>query len=120
MAWKDARGSGRVAVTAVRQVAHSDQTGSHHAKSRRDEATRSTNPPSGQSLSRRVLVGAGVAVVVLALVAFLVLRGGGSTPSASPAPRSPAPTASASPTGPTAVDVMTASQPSGKWKLVIV
>lgn len=115
MAWKDARGSTRVAVTGVRQVAHADDSGSR-AKSRHDESTRAAQ----RSLSPRVLVGAGAVLVVLALVAFLAFRGGDSGVAAGTPSTTPAPTASASPTGPSPVEVLTASAPAGTWKLVMV
>jgi hypothetical protein len=67
-----------------------------------------------------VLAGAGVAVVVLALIAFLALRGGDD-----PAPRAatvggPATPSSSAPPEPTAAEVLEESAPSGVYKVVIV
>ena len=67
MAWEETRGTSRVALAAARHVAHADD-----AKTRTDEATRLPV----RSPRPRLLVGAGAALVVLALVAFLALRGG--------------------------------------------
>lgn len=110
MAWKETRGSSRVVLAAARHVAHADD-----AKARSDEATRLPT----RSLRPRVLAGAGAAVIVLALIAFLTLRGGADdTPSAALVKSTPS--ASATPTGPSPADVLEESHPSGVWKLVIV
>jgi hypothetical protein len=112
MAWKETRGSSRVALAAARHVAHADD-----AKARTDEATRLPT----RSLRPRVLAGVGASVVVLALVAFLAVRGGAADDETHPAALvESTPSASATPTEPTPADVLEESHPSGVWKLVIV
>jgi hypothetical protein len=112
MAWEETRGASRVVVAGARHVAHADD-----AKARADEASRLPT----KSLRPRVLAGAGAGAVVLALVAFLVLRGGSDDPvdRAALADTDPTPTASA-PAEPTAAEVLTGSMPSGVYRLVIV
>ena len=110
MAWEETRGSSRVVLAAARHVAHADD-----AKARTDEATRLP----ARSLRPRVLAGVGAAVVVLALIAFLTLRGGADDARPVALVKS-TPSASATPTEPSPADVLEESHPSGLWKLVIV
>ncbi len=111
MTWEDTRGASRVVVTGVRQVAHADD-----AKSRVDEASRLPT----KSLRPRVLVGAGAAVVVLALIAFLMLRGGEDTTDRAALTKAPVTPSASTPIEPTAAEVLRESAPSGVFKLVIV
>ena len=110
MAWEETRGSSRVVLAAARHVAHADD-----AKARTDEATRLR----ARSLRPRVLAGVGAAVIVLALIAFLTLRGGADDARTVALVKS-TPSASATPTEPSPADVLEESHPSGLWKLVIV
>jgi hypothetical protein len=99
-----------VVLAGARHVAHADD-----AKGRSDEASR----PPGRSLRPRVLAGAGVALVVLALIAFLLMRGG-DKPTDRAALVDVEPTPSSSPRSPTPADVLTESAPTGVWKVVVV
>jgi len=110
VAWEETRGTSRVALAAARHVAHADD-----AKTRTDEATRLPV----RSPRRAILIGAGAAVVVLALVAYLALRGGADDTRPAALVDS-TPSATATPTGPSPADVLGESHPSGVWKLVVV
>ena len=110
MSWEETRGAARVAVAGARSVAHADD-----AKARSDEATRLP----ARSLRPRVLAGVGVAVVVLALIAFLAFRGDAdkADPAASAKVGS---TPSATPSAPTPAELLTEAAPSGVYKVTIV
>ena len=111
MAWEEARGASRAASAVARRQAHADD-----AKARTHEGSRLPV----RSLRPRILAGAGAALLLLALVAFLATRGGDDgTPSALATTR---PTPSASPSEEsvaTPAEVLEESQPSGVWKLVV-
>jgi hypothetical protein len=109
VAWEETRGSTSVAVASARQVAHADD-----AKSRVDEASRLPT----RSLRPRVLVGAGVGLAVLGLVAFLVLRGGDEESPEAAAPEPTSEPTGAAPAEQTAAEVLAGSVPSGEWRVV--
>jgi hypothetical protein len=109
MAWEETRGSSRAVLAGARHVAHADD-----AKGRTDETSRLPV----RSLRPRILVGAGAALAVLALIAFL-LRGGDQETDRAALLEAP-PTPSSSATGPTPADVLEESAPTGVWKVVVV
>lgn len=108
MAWEETRGTARVVVGSAHRLAHADD-----AKSRVDEATRLPI----RSLRRRVLVGAGLAV--LALVAFLAMRGGGGEGAEPPAAANVAASPSAAPDEASPAEVLAQSLPTGSWRVVV-
>jgi hypothetical protein len=110
VAWEETRGTSRVVLADARQVAHADDV-----KGRSDEASRLP----ARSLRPRVLVGAGAGLVVLALVAFLLLRGGDKTTDRAALVDAP-PTPTSSATGPSPAAVLEESAPTGVWKVVVV
>ena len=110
MAWEETRGSSRGVLAGARHVAHADD-----AKGRSDEASRLP----ARSLRPRVLAGAGAALVVLALIAFLLLQGGDKSTDRAALVDAP-PTPSSSPTGPSPAAVLEESAPTGVWKVVVV
>ncbi len=111
MTWEETRGATRVVVTGVRHVAHADD-----AKSRVDEASRLPT----RSLRPRLLAGVGASAVVLALIAFLVLRGGDDPKDRAALVDVPATPSATTSSPPTAAEVLQESAPSGVYKLVIV
>jgi hypothetical protein len=108
--WEETRGASRVVVAGARNLAHADD-----AKSRADEASRLPV----RSIRPRVLAGAGAAVVVLALIAFLAFRGDADKADPAALAKVQA-TPSATPSAPTPADVLTEAAPTGVYKVVIV
>jgi hypothetical protein len=111
VAWEETRGTARVSVGSAHRLAHADD-----AKSRADEASRLPV----RSLPRRMLAGAGLAV--LALVAFLALRGGdGGDGGDETGVRAAAEIASPSvtPGEPSPAELLAQSLPTGSWRVVV-
>jgi hypothetical protein len=110
VAWEETRGAARVAAGSAHRLAHADD-----AKSRVDEATRLPT----RSLRPRVLAGAGAGMAVLALVAFLAMRGGGGGETQPAAAAKVTAPPSATPDEPSPAEVLAQSLPTGAWRIVV-